>query len=192
MAGPLACHSQRSWPVPSGQPRTVPQRPQPAPFPSLAGDDRARSGFASRGRGVVPPPTSSPCALDVSRQAGQVVGGRPPWPRGVCVGPAGCWPRCRQNAGGDPGPQALARQAAAPAMPGLVGGWAGLVALGAVEAIVGVWRPRGGHGDHPGSRSGRVARPTPRSGRTSMRQPARLYPLSPTGPGRPAGDVTSR
>jgi hypothetical protein len=124
MAGPLACHSQRSWPVPSGQPRTVPQRPQPAPFPSLAGDDRARSGFASRGRGVVPPPTSSPCALDVSRQAGQVVGGRPPWPRGVCVGPAGCWPRCRQNAGGDPGPQALARQAAAPAMP-RAGRWLG-------------------------------------------------------------------
>ena len=46
---------------------------------------------------------SYPCALYVSRQAGQVVGGRRPWPRAACGGPAGCWLRCRQNVGGGPG-----------------------------------------------------------------------------------------
>jgi hypothetical protein len=43
------------------------------------------------------------CALHVSRQVGQVVGGRRPWPRTVCGGPAGCWCRGRQNARGGPG-----------------------------------------------------------------------------------------
>ena len=47
---------------------------------------------------------------------------------------------------------------------GLVGGWAGFVALGAVEAIVRVWMQGVGHGDHPGSRSEQTARPAPRSG----------------------------
>jgi hypothetical protein len=48
--------------------------------------------------------------------------------------------------------------------PGLVGDRAGLVALGAVKAIVEVWRRGVGHGDCPGSRSGRAVRPAPRSG----------------------------
>jgi hypothetical protein len=48
--------------------------------------------------------------------------------------------------------------------PGLVGDWAGLVALGAVEAIIRVWRWEVGHDGHPGSRSGRAAKPAPRSG----------------------------
>ena len=48
--------------------------------------------------------------------------------------------------------------------PGLVGDWAGLVALGALEAIIRVWMSGVGHGDHPGSRSKRAARPAPRSG----------------------------
>jgi hypothetical protein len=46
---------------------------------------------------------------------------------------------------------------------GLVGGWAGLVALGAVEAIIRVGMRGVGHGDHPGSRSGWAAKPAPRS-----------------------------
>jgi hypothetical protein len=46
---------------------------------------------------------------------------------------------------------------------GLVGDWAGLVALGAVEAIIRVGLRGVGHGDHPGSRSGWAAKPAPRS-----------------------------
>jgi hypothetical protein len=49
---PLACHSQQSEAVSSGQPRTTPWRAQPAPFCAFAGDDSARSGFGSRGRGL--------------------------------------------------------------------------------------------------------------------------------------------
>jgi len=48
-AVPPACHSQRSSPVASGQPRTTPKRHRPVPFTAFAGDDPARSGFASRG-----------------------------------------------------------------------------------------------------------------------------------------------
>jgi hypothetical protein len=48
LAVPLACHAQRSCPVVSGQPRTTPQRPQPAPFPAVASDDSARPGSAGR------------------------------------------------------------------------------------------------------------------------------------------------
>jgi hypothetical protein len=40
-AVPLPCHSQRSLPVPSGQPRTTPRRLGPASFPIFAGDDSA-------------------------------------------------------------------------------------------------------------------------------------------------------
>jgi hypothetical protein len=47
-AVPPACHSPRSWPVPSGQPRTTTKQPRPAPFPILAGGNSARSGFGSR------------------------------------------------------------------------------------------------------------------------------------------------
>ena len=46
---------------------------------------------------------------------------------------------------------------------GLVGDWAGLVALGAVEAIIWVGLRGVGHGGHPGSRLGWAARPAPRS-----------------------------
>jgi hypothetical protein len=49
LAVPRACHSQRPRPVSSGQQRTTLQCTRPAPFPTLAGDDSARSGFASRG-----------------------------------------------------------------------------------------------------------------------------------------------
>jgi hypothetical protein len=49
LAVPLACHSQPSRPVPSGQPRTTPRRPQPAPFAKDAGSQHSRSGFGSRG-----------------------------------------------------------------------------------------------------------------------------------------------
>ena len=48
-AVPLPCHSQRSWPVPSGQSGTTPQRPRPVPSSTGGGDDPSRSGFASRG-----------------------------------------------------------------------------------------------------------------------------------------------
>jgi hypothetical protein len=75
---------------------------------------------------------------------------------------------------------------------GLVGDRAGLVALGAVEAIIRGWRRGVGHGDHPGSRSGWAARPAPRSGGTSRRRPGPLYPLPPAGSRRPAGDVIYR
>jgi hypothetical protein len=47
-AVPPACHSPRSWPVPSGPPRTTTKHPRPAPFPILAGGNSARSGFGSR------------------------------------------------------------------------------------------------------------------------------------------------
>jgi len=47
-AVPLPCHSQRSWLVPSGQSRTTPQRPRPAPLPTVAGDQAGRSGLTSR------------------------------------------------------------------------------------------------------------------------------------------------
>jgi hypothetical protein len=56
-AVPLACHSQQSRPVPSGQPRTTPRRPQPAPFAKDAGSQHSRSGFGSRGS---PPDSLSP------------------------------------------------------------------------------------------------------------------------------------
>ena len=75
---------------------------------------------------------------------------------------------------------------------GLVGDRAGLVALGAVEAIVCVWRQGVGHDGHPGSRSGWVARPAPRSGGTSWRRPGRPHVVPPAGSSRPAGAVTSR
>jgi hypothetical protein len=45
---PPACHAQRSSPVASGQPRTMPKLPRPAQFTAFAGDDPARSGLASR------------------------------------------------------------------------------------------------------------------------------------------------
>jgi hypothetical protein len=50
-AVPPACHSQRSWPVPSGQPGTTPQRPRPVPSSTGGGDDPSQSGFASRRSG---------------------------------------------------------------------------------------------------------------------------------------------
>jgi hypothetical protein len=48
-AVPQACHSQRCGTVPSGQPQTTTKQPRPAPFPILAGDSSARSGFGSKG-----------------------------------------------------------------------------------------------------------------------------------------------
>jgi hypothetical protein len=65
----LACHAQRSWPVPSGQPRTTPWLPPPALFPNPAGDNSARSGFGSKG---------SPVQIRPSRPAAQVNGPPPP------------------------------------------------------------------------------------------------------------------
>jgi len=47
-AVPLACHSQRSLPVSSGHPRTTSERRDLRCFPAFAGDNPARSGFASR------------------------------------------------------------------------------------------------------------------------------------------------
>jgi hypothetical protein len=49
-AVPLACHSQKPGPVPSGQPRTTPKRPQPAPFAAIAGSDPAPTGLGAGGR----------------------------------------------------------------------------------------------------------------------------------------------
>src|SRR4029453_10581864 len=48
-AVPLACHSQKSWTVPSGQPRTTPRRARPASVPILAGGSSGRTGFGSKG-----------------------------------------------------------------------------------------------------------------------------------------------
>jgi hypothetical protein len=59
-SGPVPCHSQRSRPVPSGQPRTTPRRAQPAQFPDLAGEDPTRSGFGSRGSPVQIRPSRPP------------------------------------------------------------------------------------------------------------------------------------
>jgi hypothetical protein len=144
---------------------------------------------------VVSTPTSSadscPCALHVSRQAGQVVGGRRPRPRTVFGGPAGCWRRARQTGGAVRDCSRWLGRRRQPG-PGLVADRTGLVALGAVEAIIRGWRRGVGHGDHPGSRSGWAARPAPRSGGTSRRRPGPLYPLPPAGSRRPAGDVISR
>jgi hypothetical protein len=68
-AVPLACHSQRSPPGTSGQPRTTPNGPRPAPFAILAGDRRTRSGFGSRGSPVQirpsRPPARTPCPAGV-------------------------------------------------------------------------------------------------------------------------------
>jgi hypothetical protein len=76
---------------------------------------------------------------------------------------------------------------------GLVGDRAGLVALGAVEAIIRVGLRGVGHGDHPGSRSGWAARPAPRS-EGNFQAPARARCTLRLLPGRvnPASDVTSR
>ena len=76
---------------------------------------------------------------------------------------------------------------------GLVGDWAGLVALGAVEAIIRVGMRGVGHGDHPGSRSGWAAKPAPRS-EGNFQAPARARCTLRLLPGRvnPASDVTSR
>jgi hypothetical protein len=49
LAVPLTCHSQRFWRVPSGQPRTTRQQPLAARFTIIAGGERPRSGFGSRG-----------------------------------------------------------------------------------------------------------------------------------------------
>ena len=76
--------------------------------------------------------------------------------------------------------------------PGLVGDRAGLVALGALKAIVEVWRRGVGHGDCPGSRSGRAVRPAPRSGGVRGARLEQLYLLPRAGSSRPAGDVTAR
>jgi hypothetical protein len=48
LAVPQACHSQRSLPVHSGQPRKTTKQPRPAPFPAIAGDSSGRTGFGSR------------------------------------------------------------------------------------------------------------------------------------------------
>ena len=76
---------------------------------------------------------------------------------------------------------------------GLVGDRAGLVALGAVEAIIRVGLRGVGHGDHPGSRSGWAARPAPRS-EGNFQAPARARCTLCLLPGRvnPASAVTSR
>ena len=76
---------------------------------------------------------------------------------------------------------------------GLVGDWAGLVALGAVEAIIRVGLRGVGHGDHPGSRSGWAARPAPRSeGNFQAPAWARCTLCLLRGRVNPASDVTSR
>jgi hypothetical protein len=77
--------------------------------------------------------------------------------------------------------------------PGLVGDRAGLVALGAVEAIIRVGLRGVGHSDHPGSRSGRATRPAPRS-EGNFQAPARARFTLRLLPGRvnPASAVTSR
>jgi hypothetical protein len=78
-AVPLACHSQQSRPVPSGQPRTITKRPRPAPFAILAGDSSTRSGFGSRwssSRGLHRPcharPAQSVLVVAQGRSAGGV------------------------------------------------------------------------------------------------------------------------
>ena len=87
------------------------------------------------------------CALHVSREAGQVVGGRLPRPHEACGGPAGCWPRGRRQAGGGPGLQGWVDRWLGQPCPGLVGDGAGLVALGQWKQASGLdagrrpWRP---------------------------------------------------
>ena len=49
-AVPPACHSQRSWPVTTGQPRTTPKQHRPARLHGSAGGDRGRTGFGSKGQ----------------------------------------------------------------------------------------------------------------------------------------------
>jgi hypothetical protein len=76
---------------------------------------------------------------------------------------------------------------------GLVGDWAGLVALGAVEAIIRVGLRGVGHGDHPGSRSGWAAKPAPRSeGNFQASAWARCTLRLLADRVNPASDVTSR
>ena len=83
-----------------------------------------------------------PMRSHVSWRAGQVVGGRRPWPRAACGGPAGCWLRCRQHDGGGPELQARVRQGAGRAML-RAGRWLGR-ACG----------PGGSGSNHPGREAG--------------------------------------
>jgi hypothetical protein len=54
-AVPLACHSQRSRPVPSRQPRTTSKPPRPPLSSVCAGGGPARSGFGTRSRHQLTP-----------------------------------------------------------------------------------------------------------------------------------------
>jgi hypothetical protein len=97
-AVPPACHSQRSRPVPNGQPRTTAPRPRPAPFPAFAGDDPARSGFGSRGSvgpGLHRPCRARPADRSLVAEDRSAAGVRDR--TGPDLGP--CWVR------GAPGPQ---------------------------------------------------------------------------------------
>jgi hypothetical protein len=89
---PLPCHSQQSLPVPSRQPRKTPQRPPPALFPTLTGDDPARSGFASRwsiARGLYRPCRARPADRFLAAEDRSAAGIRNQ--TGPDLGP--CWVR---------------------------------------------------------------------------------------------------
>ena len=107
-----------------------------------------------------------------------------------------CWMLASMSSGrwGRPWPAAVgsAGELGEPCA-GLVGDRAGLVALGAVEAIIRVGLRGVGHGDHPGSRSGWAARPAPRSeGNFQASAWARCTLCLLPGRVNPASDVTSR
>ena len=115
----------RRWPDPPREdfPCTVKAGPPGGRlrWPSSAGNDTLAGSRPAATLWVIPAPTSYagqlPIRSHVSRQAGQVVGGRLSRPRAACGGLAGCWRRSRQNDGGGAGLQALVRQAAALTMP---------------------------------------------------------------------------
>src|SRR4029450_4356311 len=90
---------------PPASPRTGKSRPGPTSTQAPTADGGKRLGRQVQGgtgvsaAGRVPGWSGDRV---VSWQVGQVVGGRRPWPRTVGGGPAGCWCRGRQNAGGGP------------------------------------------------------------------------------------------
>src|SRR5512132_674088 len=73
---PLACQSQQSRPVSSGQPRTTALPPRPALVLVLAGADPGRAGFGSRGSHLL-------AVLD--RGTGLTVSREPPLDHGLAV-----------------------------------------------------------------------------------------------------------
>ena len=153
------------------------------------------SGWAASNLRVVPAPTSCAasyrCSLHVSRQAGRVAGVACQGLMKVAEGLLDAGLEVVSTLGAVLDCWGWSDRLLCQPCPGLVGDRAGLVALGAVEAIIGGWMLGVGHGDILGR--GQNGRPGRRRGprERSRRRPGPLYPLPPAGGNQPAGAVTS-